>query len=108
LIRAEAEAQEGKLSDAIADLNIIRNRAGLPDLSLSLDQAQVLTAVMQERRIELFGEWGHRWFDLKRTGHAVTALSQDKGHAVSSNGLLWPVPYGELISDPNLKQNPGY
>ncbi|MCR8556963.1 RagB/SusD family nutrient uptake outer membrane protein [Mucilaginibacter sp. BJC16-A38] len=108
LIRAEAGAQDGKLPDAIADLNVIRNRAGLPSLSSSLSQAQVLAAVMQERRIELFAEWGHRWFDLKRTGQATAVLSQEKGHTLSSNALLWPVPIGELTTDPNLKQNPGY
>jgi hypothetical protein len=108
LIRAEAEVQEGKLPNAIADLNMIRNRAGLPSLSASSSQALVLAAVMQERRIELFGEWGHRWLDLKRTGQATAVLSQEKGHAISNNALLWPIPIGEIQTDPNLKQNPGY
>jgi hypothetical protein len=110
LIRAEAEANgaSGGTNGAINDLNTIRNRAGLSNLSTSLTQAQVIGAVAQERRIELFGEWGHRWFDLKRTGQAVSVLSQEKGSPISNNALLWPIPYSEIIRNPNLQQNPGY
>ncbi|TDX01825.1 RagB/SusD family nutrient uptake outer membrane protein [Dinghuibacter silviterrae] len=109
LIRAEARAQENNnLSGAISDLNIIRNRVSLGNLSNNLSQAQVLLAVEQERRIELFAEWGHRWLDLKRWGNAAQVLTANKGFTVTSSSLLFPIPLSELQTDPELTQNEGY
>jgi hypothetical protein len=108
LIRAEAEAQLNDLTDAINDLNIIRTRAGLPGLSAALNQQQVLAAVMQERRIELFAEWGHRWFDLKRTNQATPTLDTISYKQWTPNAQLYPIPMSEITTDPNLTQNPGY
>ena len=107
LIRAEARARNNKVTDAIADLNLIRERAGLADLSGSLDQTGVLAAVNQERRIELFAEWGHRWLDLKRTGQADVVLSPVKPQWLPT-AKLYPLPLSELQTDPNLTQNQGY
>ena len=107
LIRAEARAQQGNLTGAIGDLNIIRERAGLPDLSTALTQDKVIAAVMQERRIELVSEWGQRWLDLKRTGQVDSVLSKIKP-TWKINGQLYPIPQSELTNDPNLVQNPGY
>jgi hypothetical protein len=108
LIRAEARAEQNNLGGAAADLNVIRMRAGLPPTTAS-NQADLLNAVAQERRVELFAEWGHRWFDLKRTGKATTVLG-NLGYKkpFSASQLLFPIPQSELIADPNLKQNPGY
>jgi len=109
LIRAEARAERNiNLPGAISDLNQLRERAKLPDLPISLTQSEVLDAIAQERRIELFAEWGHRWFDLKRTGQAVSKLSSEKGFPVTTDALLYPIPVSELKVDPNLTQNPGY
>lgn len=107
LIRAEAEAQEGNLSGAIADVNIIRNRAGLPNSTTAMTTAAVMAAVMQERRIELMTEWGHRWLDLKRTDQADAVLSSEKTWWVTSD-QLYPIPTKELLADPGMLQNPGY
>lgn len=108
LIRAEARAQQNtNLAGAITDLNTIRSRAQLPPLSGSLSQSQVLSSVAQERRIELFAEDGHRWFDLKRTGQASSVLLPIKP-TWTDNAQLWPIPPSEITRDPNLTQNPGY
>jgi hypothetical protein len=109
LIRAECElnGQGGGLSSAIQDLDTIRGRAGLPALG-SVNNSQTLTALIQERRIELFAEWGHRWFDLKRLGIAASTLSSIKGLAVTNDALLFPIPVSEIVVDNNLTQNPGY
>jgi hypothetical protein len=64
--------------------------------------------VQHERQVELFAEWGHRWFDLQRWGTATTVLSADKGFNVPASQLIYPIPLTELTVDPNLKQNPGY
>jgi starch-binding outer membrane protein, SusD/RagB family len=109
LIRAEARAQQNNLFGAISDLNVIRNRAGLTSLPPSLSQPQILTAIAQERRIELFSEWGHRWLDLKRTGQVSNAFSTiSYKSAYQPFQQLYPIPVDELQNDPNLKQNPGY
>ena len=107
LIRAEARAHQNDLGNAIADLNTIRNRAGLPNLSNSLNQVQVLLAIEQERRVELFTEWGHRWLDIKRTNRADVVLSPLKGDTWQSTDVLYPIPQYQ-IQNSNLEQNPGY
>jgi len=105
LIRAEARTRQGKLEVALADLNAIRERAGLEALvyTLALTQEQLLQEVMQQRYYELFSEWGHRWLDLKRTGQALEVLE-----GIQETDLLYPIPEAELLKNPNLTQNAGY
>jgi hypothetical protein len=74
LIDAEAKAQQGKIAEAKADVDIIRKRAGLAALTSTITKDQLLLAIEKERKLELFGEWGHRWLDLKRTGRADAVL----------------------------------
>ena len=112
LIRAEARAQQGNTTGAIADLDVLRERAGLPLISAtnpSISQADLLTAAEQERKVELFTEWGHRWFDLRRTNRANEVLSGFGEKDWQETDVLWPIPQGELDINPNfLPQNPGY
>jgi hypothetical protein len=108
LIRAEARAQQNNLPGAADDINVIRARAGLP-ATTAITQIDLLTAVAQERRVELFAEGGHRWFDLKRTGKAAAVLAAiTSKQPFNSNQLLYPIPSSEIRTDPNLIQNPGY
>lgn len=113
LIRAEARAKLNKLTAAIDDVNMIRKRAGLTTLPYSLTQSQILTAIAHERRIEFFAEWGHRWFDLKRTGKAdevmaVVSPLKNGGIAWQPYKKLLPIPQPEIMRSPFLTQNPGY
>jgi tetratricopeptide (TPR) repeat protein len=102
LIRAEARAQEGKLSDALTDLNAVRTRAGLA-ASTAVSQADVLLAIENERRIE-FALEPHRWFDLVRTGRAAAVLG-----VTDANKYVFPLPIAEVgLAKGNLPQNPGY
>jgi hypothetical protein len=109
LIRAEAETQQSpnKITDAVNDLNVVRSRAGLAPLSNTISQAQCLAALAQERRVELFAEWGQRWFDLKRTGTIDVVLGQEKT-GWQPNNALYPIPYKQIIANPALTQNTGY
>jgi len=110
LIRAEARAQLGNISDAQSDLNAIRKRAGLNNTSAST-QSELLSAILHERQVELFTEGGHRWLDLKRTNkidEVMNVVEPIKGGTWNSNWQLYPIPLQELKSDPNLVQNPGY
>lgn len=108
LIRAEARAQQNNLSGAKTDLDAVRTRAGLGGVSASLTQAQMLSAVEQERKVELFGEWGHRWYDLKRTERANAVLGALKPSSWKSTSVLFPIPQSQIIINPSLTQNPGY
>ena len=110
LIRSEARAQQGNISGSGSDLNVIRNRAGLANTTATA-QSSLLTAIQHERQVELFTEWGHRWFDLKRSNtiDAIMAVvTQEKGGTWNSNRKWYPIPMGELEKNPHLVQNKGY
>ncbi|HLT05891.1 MAG TPA: RagB/SusD family nutrient uptake outer membrane protein [Cyclobacteriaceae bacterium] len=106
LLRAEARVKKGtpNLIGAVADLNQVRNRAGLAPLDLT-NAEDILLAIEQERRLEFAFE-GHQWFDLIRTGRAGAVLG-----LTESNKYLYPIPLNEIIADDALNpedQNPGY
>jgi starch-binding outer membrane protein, SusD/RagB family len=110
LIRAEARARQGDLAGAVADLNQLRSRAGLPGTTAS-GLAQFLSAIAHERQVELFTEFGDRWFDLKRTGALDTVMplvESHKGGVWNGYDSLFPIPASEIQVNPNLTQNPGY
>lgn len=110
LIRAEARAHLGNLKGGTADLSIIRKRAGLPETQVGTMES-LLSAILHERQVELFTEWGHRWFDLKRTGKindVMRIVTPQKGGAWSPNWQLYPFSDAELSTDHNLTQNEGY
>jgi hypothetical protein len=113
LIRAEARAQQNNITganSAATDVNTIRTRAGLP-ATTAATKADMLLAIEQERRIEFNCEWGHRWFDLKRTNRANAVLGALKTQAPAiwkPTAALYPIPYGQILVNSNLLQNPGY
>jgi starch-binding outer membrane protein, SusD/RagB family len=103
LIRAEANAMLGAPAATVrADIDVVRERAGLNPLASTVtSQNDLISAVLQERRVEFAGE-GHRFFDLRRTGRAESVLG------LPAFRLLWPIPEQELDVNPNIEQNPGY
>ncbi len=106
LIRAEARAQLGivtGINSAASDLNVIRTRAGLGNTTANT-KTDMLSAIAQERRVELFAELGHRWFDLKRTGSAGTVLGPLKT-TWTSTAILYPVPEEAIKTNSNLLPN---
>jgi len=108
LIRAEAAAHLGKLDAAMADVDTIRNRAGLlPSTANATSETDVLNAIMHERQTELFCEWGHRWFDLKRTGTADAVLGAENP-SWQPHEVLYPIPNSQRSLNYRLTQNPGY
>lgn len=106
LIRAEARAQQTNVSGAQGDLNIIRTRAGLANTTAST-QATLLAAIAKERKLEFFGEFANRWFDLKRTGTTDAVLGALKT-TYKTTAQLFPIPLGQINLNNNLTQNPGY
>jgi starch-binding outer membrane protein, SusD/RagB family len=110
LVRAEARAEQDDLAGAADDLNMIRARAGLSNTSAS-SRIELLAAILHESQVEFFAEWGHRWFDLKRTDNIDTVMETIaplKGGSWSSFKAIYPIPQTDVGRDPNLPQNPGY
>jgi hypothetical protein len=101
LIRAEARAQQNKIVEGKADLDVVRNRAGLVP-AVALTQADLLQAIEEERRIEFAFE-PHRWFDLIRTGRAGTVLG-----VTDAKKYVFPIPGTEILTNRQLDQNEGY
>lgn len=114
LIRSEARAHGNNLPGAIADLDVIRKRAGLALISNTnpgISQAALIDTILHEKQVELFSESGHRWLDLKRTGNVnrvMTTATSLKGGTWKSYQQLYPIPGEELLKNPNLTQNDSY
>jgi len=124
LMDAEANlpASPADASTALGQINHVRTRVSLPALtSLTLDNIKL------ERRLELSFD-GTRYQDLVRWGDAKTVLA-NQGKLVptgkriggvlqfNSNSAagfkapknnMFPIPFNEMSSNPNVKQNPGY
>jgi len=113
LLRAEALNQiggEANKTEALILLNTIRTRAGLTPFATEADAVTMYgdleSAILQERSVELCFE-GHRWFDLVRTGKAISTMSPINGLSSEAN-LVWPVHQNSLNKNPNMTQNSFY
>ena len=109
LIRAEARSEQEKLTEALQDVNAIRARAGLIALG-SLSKDQLIEAILQEKRIEFFTEWGHRWLDLKRKNVVDDYMQVVKPNSWQTAAQLFPIPESQLTNSASTSnsQNPGY
>lgn len=110
LIRAEARVQQNNFTGAKSDLNVVRMRSELANTAAD-DKASLQTAILHERQVELFTEWGHRWLDLKRTNainDVMTTVTPQKGGAWETTDQLYPLPLYEITQNSNLLQNDGY
>jgi starch-binding outer membrane protein, SusD/RagB family len=111
LMAAEALNENGKPTDALIYLNMVRARARqgnpaiLPDITTT-NQAELRDIIFNERRHELAME-GWRFWDLVRTGRAGAVLGP-LGFTVGKNELL-PIPQSEIDnSEGTLTQNPNW
>jgi hypothetical protein len=100
LIKAEAALRLGKTSDALAAVNQIRTRAGMPAYnSITLDE------LYNERGREMFAEASRRT-DAIRFGK--WNLPWWEKQASQPFRALFPIPQNQINANPALKQNPGY
>lgn len=107
LLAAEAYNKEGQDDKARIELNKIRNRVGLADVSPSLTGTNLFNAIVNEKFLELAFE-GQRFWDLVRWGRANAELS---GKGYTSKNDLFPIPASEIAKNKALTsadQNPGY
>ncbi|WP_433863768.1 RagB/SusD family nutrient uptake outer membrane protein [Sphingobacterium thalpophilum] len=105
LIRAEARSQLNNSTGAREDLNVIRHRAGLQDLSsnINLDEA-----ILKERQTEYFCELGDRWYSIKRMGRVDVIMQELRPSFWKSYAQLYPIPQPARDTNPFLTQNDGY
>lgn len=104
LNRAESYARSGFEGEALIDLNMIRNRAGLADISATGED--LIEAILKERRLELAFE-GHRFFDLTRLGKNIPKETIAT-IPFSDYRILAPLPLNELDVNTKLIPNPKY
>ena len=111
LMNAEANNELGNSAAALASLELVRararagNNAILPPVTTT-DQAQLRTAIWNERHVELAMEFD-RYFDVIRQGRGA-ALFGSRGFKAGKNEV-WPIPQNEIdLSAGVLTQNPGY
>ena len=109
LIRSEALLKKAApdAAKALADLNVIRERAGLAPLASSAAEA-LLMQIETERRYELAFD-GHRFTDIIRTGRAASVFGAYDPIFENPNYWVLPFPNNAILADPDdLEQNPGY
>jgi len=111
LIYAEAKAMsDGPDASAYEAVNLVRNRAGLPDLTPGLAAIAFRDSVINERKWEFAGnEPNSRWFDMVRTETVEAAtLKRDIKEVPLANQpdksyYFTPIPQEERYLNNNLK-----
>jgi hypothetical protein len=98
-----------------AAVNLVRFRAGLPNLTPGLSQTAFRDSVVQERAWEFAGESGVRWYDIVRLQmlpQIIAARNPLENPINASNALstryLAPIVQADMNNDPNWTQNAGY
>lgn len=132
----EAQNESAGPSNELSQILVsIRKRAGIQPgvnslygLKTAMTKAEMRTAVQNERRIELAFEESRYW-DIRRWKIAETVMNQPQiGLSITKTGTqlsyntitalttkflspmmyLYPIPYAEVLKNPNMKQNPGW
>jgi hypothetical protein len=93
-------------------MNEVRTRVGLPLYGAAGYPSKYNTvdlACEHERQVELALEF-HRWFDLVRTGRAVTVIkNSSKNITTTTAKLLLPIPLDVITQNPDvITQNEAY
>lgn len=115
LNRAEAYAHNGDVDNALADVNTIRTRAGIPAAGMFAagnmhGYDNVLDIVLDERRMELAFE-GHRAFDVYRNKRDMDrrypGAQPWEVIKYDDDRIQYPIPNNEWTVS-GIEQNPGY
>lgn len=116
LMRAEALAETGDLAGAMALVNVIRERVGMPNVEdvegQGVDKSGMISIIKHERRVELALE-GLRFIDLKRWGEVEEAFARAAADPVGpynpeylgKKSEVFPIPQSEIDVNSQLEQH---
>ncbi|MDR1938572.1 MAG: RagB/SusD family nutrient uptake outer membrane protein [Tannerellaceae bacterium] len=127
---AEACIELGEINEGLNTLNLIRNRAGLPDRPLNASQEQAREWYRHERLIEMLAE-GDRWYCIRKwmicdkvikDFHPLEIYHFEDGVSIYiyntttlADNRIWkdrqywlPISVTEINKSTQLEQNPGY
>ena len=100
LIKAEAALRQGKTDAALAAVNQVRTRAGMPAYtSITLDE------LYNERGREMFAEASRRSDQIRFGKFLQPWWEKDQSQPFRT---LFPIPQQQINANPALVQNPGY
>lgn len=108
-------------------INMVRKRAGQPDMPAGLSLTDFKARYENERFVELAFE-GHRFFDVRRWKEADKYFKTIRGMQITKNTddtftytpvtlqnrqwddkmYFFPIPQSEILKAGNLEQNPGW
>jgi hypothetical protein len=111
---ASAMANNAPTADSYNAINLVRKRAGLPNLTPGLSATSFRDSVVFERAYEFAGEFGIRWFDVVRL-QLLPKINADRSSlenpivpADINTRYLCPIPFNEMLRNPGWQQNSGY
>ena len=125
---------QGPNDEVYKYVNLVRERAGIPNLKAGLSREEMRSAIQQERRVEFNCEgirfhdvrrWklGEKYFNTKLFGMNFNGSKKSddendekafykrtfyKNRYFNKKMYLWPVPQAQMDINPNLRQAPGY
>ncbi|WP_418893524.1 RagB/SusD family nutrient uptake outer membrane protein [Limibacterium fermenti] len=125
---------QGATTEVYQYVNLVRERAGLPNLKSGLSKEEMREAIQHERRVEFNCEgirfndvrrWklGEKYFNTKLYGMNFNGSEKSddennqrafykrtfyKNRYFNKRMYLWPVPQTQMDINPNLIQAPGY
>lgn len=124
LLKAEAYAMKGDLGNARKEVNRVRSRVNMPDITAANTPSQedVVARIANERRVELFNEGQSLFDELRRGTWKATKFTTPTQGCAHTWGLVtstyaaptdeqakcWPIPASEIEKNKALVQNPGW
>ena len=120
LTYAEAQNEANGPDQSVYDaINQLRKRPdiNMPEVPKGLTKDQMRDVVRRERRIELTFEGLYysdilRWKTAEKENNGM--MHNNEGVAVVERSFnpkrdyLWPIPYNQIVLNPNLEQNPNW
>lgn len=98
---AEAEAEVGDQTRALALLNAVHGRSDASVVLTGSGREDLLEKILTERRIELIGE-GFRAPDAMRRLQPLVSYGAGAEIAPTSSSYIFPIPVGESESNPAI------
>lgn len=107
LSEAIARTTSGVDARSLALLNAVRRRSDATVTLAPATNADLVSAILTERRIEFLGE-GLRTMDITRLLQPFPAKGSVSALPPTAPQYIWPIPNPELITNKAIVQNTGY